>query len=115
MESIVSTAKKLGAQVQEHSRSARGERRLGPGTYDPHLIGTTIENWDTIKLVLTSSGAAAFAKFSKDLILQWMKNRDGRSVTIRKGEVEVTLKGDVRQADLRRALDAIGEKPPTKQ
>lgn len=101
LEEIGSSARQNGASVH-HERSERsshgmGKDHFGPKpTPDPHYFGGgfTQSVSDVIAFTFGTAGPAiVFLKVFRDLALKWLANKGSRSVTIKMGTKEITLKG----------------------
>ena len=60
---------------------------------------------DTITILFGTGGAAyAFIETVRPIVIQWMKNRSSRSVTVKKGNLEIKIEGS---GDLDKAVKAL--------
>ncbi|HEX8148008.1 MAG TPA: hypothetical protein VF591_12580 [Pyrinomonadaceae bacterium] len=95
------------AAKKEHaifSEKADSYRRTGVHSVDG---GHTLVSWETLNIIFGTTGAAfGFLRFVKPIILEWIKNSSNRSVTIKKGDLEIRISGT---NDIDKALKAIQE------
>lgn len=78
------------------------------GRYGGPLGSTAIESIslvsNTIEIVFQGAYGAIFLKYMRDLLLQWLENRGGRSMTIEVDSMKITVTGAV---DVDRALTVL--------
>lgn len=105
---IKSAAKAAGAKMAggEEVRTERDELgRDGPFRADYYDAGQDIVRIGEWAIAFGSSGALIlFLRTSGTALVQWLKNRGSRSVTVKYGDIEVALRGS---NDLEKALEAV--------
>lgn len=89
IKSIKEEAGKLDAEISEDTKS-----------YEPPVkkqyfdMGFDIEYIEYLKILFGSGGALlAYLKVIRPIIVQWMKNRAGRSAEVEVGDIKVKIKG----------------------
>ncbi|WNJ17863.1 effector-associated constant component EACC1 [Pontibacter sp. G13] len=69
-------------------------KHLGTGSARNFDGGMDTNVLQTLSIIFGSGGLAlAYLAALKPLIVEWLKNRNGRTMRIKKGEVEIELKG----------------------
>jgi len=69
----------------------RGDRPHGDG--DPNIQGVITDIATIAISIATLGGGTVFLKMSRDVLIQWLKNRAGRSITLKRGDTSVILHG----------------------
>lgn len=88
--------------VDEEKRIEEQLKKNRPVHFDGGITEYITDN--LIISFTAAGGATALLKFGKDVFIQWMKNRGGRSIKIKVGEFEVEIKGT---NDIKKAMDVI--------
>lgn len=99
---VKSVAKQLGAAT----RTAQRQRQVPRG--EVHFDGGVTSTFYQDILVLFGSGGAGwmFLKQVQPLILQWLKNMASRSVTVKRGDLSIEIKG---KHDIEEVLSILKE------
>jgi hypothetical protein len=102
IETVTSAAAHLGGTMNTSCDCFEHKNR-SENNFDGGITSTLTNNF----IFLFGSGGAGwlFFKEIKPLLLQWLKNKESRSVTVKRGDISIVIKGE---NDLEKVTQAIG-------
>jgi len=93
---------KFDERLDPHRDKIRNAKSTDAFIFDTEWLNdVTIR---TVEYVIATGAGAGLLKLTRDAILQWLKNKGGRIVRIKRGDLSIEVKGD---GDIERAIAAM--------